>query len=108
MQGYLGETLVNQEDSPYKDYTQTDWATHMIMLYGGIDGSHHKDWVLDQTVRLLKGTPMIISLAKWDNGHEEYRFRLGEATPEYHAWVADCCSGEDGPNTYDYEVGIAP
>lgn len=25
----------------------------LIMQYGGIDGAHHKDWVLDQCLRVL-------------------------------------------------------
>lgn len=35
---------------------QAKAALAMILLYGGIDGAHHKDWVLDQVVRMLTGT----------------------------------------------------
>lgn len=28
-------------------------ATRMILQYGGIDGGHHKMWVLDQVLRIL-------------------------------------------------------
>jgi len=28
-------------------------ALELILQYGGIDGAHHKDWVLDQVVRVL-------------------------------------------------------
>lgn len=28
-------------------------ATRMILTYGGIDGAHHKMWVLDQVLRIL-------------------------------------------------------
>ena len=51
--------------------------------YGGIDGAHHKDWVIDQMVRLLAGD-------------------------RYDGVVADACAGEDGPNTYSWDCGIAP
>lgn len=108
MEGYLGETPVNIADSKYKDYTPQDWALFWIERYGGIDGAHHKDWVMDQVVRIFKGTPVIMNVAKWENGHEEERFHLDEPTEEYHQWVAEMCDGEDGPETYSYDCGIAP
>jgi len=55
----------------------------IINDYGGIDGSHHKAWCLDQTVRILTGD-------------------------KYDAWVAKCKTGDTGPEDYDYDVGIAP
>lgn len=54
-----------------------------LASYGQIDGAHHKTWVIDQIVRALTG----------DN---------------YEAWVADYCNGEDGPDTYEWDEGIAP
>ena len=53
--------------------------------YGGIDGDHHKAWVIDQMVRWLSGSP--------------------EA---YAHIVANAKSGVDGPETYDWNEGIAP
>lgn len=50
---------------------------------GQTDGDHHKLWVIDQIVRCLAG-----------DGYEE--------------WVKRYEHGEDGPNTYEWEVGIAP
>ncbi len=55
----------------------------LIMRYGGIDGGHHKMWVLDQIVRLLTGD-------------------------KYKDWVREYCDGEDGPCTYSWDIGIAP
>jgi hypothetical protein len=104
---YLGETLVEQKDTPYKDYAKAEFALLFIMKYGGIDGAHHKDWVLDQVARILNDSPVTIFLAKWDNGQEEYRFRVGDSS-RYLNWVAECKNGEDGPDTYSYEEGIAP
>lgn len=49
----------------------------------GIDGSHHKDWVIDQMVRVLAGE-------------------------EYEKIVVDAKSGEDGPESYEWNIGIAP
>jgi hypothetical protein len=58
-------------------------ALEIIERYGGIDGEHHKMWVIDQIARAL----------------------LGDAYPQ---WVVDMKAGEDGPNTYDWDEGIAP
>ena len=60
-------------------------ALDFIWEYGGFDGAHHKQWALDQVVRILTGG--------------------GEA---YEKWVADHNDGPDGPNTYEWDTGIAP
>ena len=101
MDGYLGET-------PLKTINGTEAALIYISMYGGIDGGHHKQWVLDQVARILLGTPVNVTLAKWENGHQEERFHVGGPSAEYTAWVAQMKAGEDGPNTYDYDEGIAP
>ena len=111
MDGYLGETVIdiNKDESPYGGFTAEDWAMTYIEYYGQIDGSHHKQWVLDQVSRILKGTPVIVKLAKWDNGHEEYRFSTGEVSRAYLDWIDDM-RGDivDGEYTYSYDEGIAP
>lgn len=58
-------------------------AVDLGIRYGQIDGEHHKTWVIDQMLRAL----------------------LGDA---YEATVKASCAGEDGPNTYDWDTGIAP
>jgi len=58
-------------------------AIDMAVQHGGHDGAHHKDWVIDQMVRILAGD-------------------------RYDQIVAEARSGEDGPETYDWEIGIAP
>lgn len=108
MEKYLGETLLNVKDTKFKDYTTSDWTMYYIERYGGIDGGHHKDWVFDQISRIIKGSPIIIKLAKWESGVEEYRINIGEPSQEYLDWVIAMCDGEDGPNTYNYDEGIAP
>lgn len=50
-------------------------ALEIADQYGGIDGTHHKMWVIDQMVRALVGD-------------------------HYRRWVERHCSGEDGPETY--------
>ena len=58
-------------------------AIRIALQYGGIDGDHHKTWVIDQMVRALTGS-------------------------SYDNFVVEACSGEDGPETYEWNVGIAP
>jgi hypothetical protein len=58
-------------------------AIEIAVKYGGHDGEAHKAWVIDQMVRML-------------------------AQSEYDRVVADACNGDDGPNTYAWDVGIAP
>ncbi|KOY60426.1 hypothetical protein AM629_19335 [Photorhabdus heterorhabditis] len=51
--------------------------------YGGRETAHHKAWVIDQMCRALTGDG-------------------------YTAFVAGVCAGEDGPDTYTWDEGIAP
>lgn len=58
-------------------------AMEKAIKYGGIDGAHHKDWVIDQVIRILAGD-------------------------DYDRVVKEACNGEDGPETYSWDCGIAP
>ena len=58
-------------------------ALDVALRYGGIDGAHHKTWVIDQMVRALTGD-------------------------EYEAWLVEYRDGEDGPETYEWDEGITP
>lgn len=63
-------------------------ALNVAWMYGQSDGAHHKAWVIDQMVRAL-----------WsDEGDMD----------GYDKFVADFCDGGDGPNTYEWDKGIAP
>lgn len=112
MQGYLGETLVESTNgTPYEGFTPQDWAMRYIEAYGSIDGGHHKQWVLDQVVRILKGTPIILKLAKWNNGEQAYRYNTGEPSEAYLAWAKEMLGEydeEEETYEYDYDEGIAP
>ncbi len=57
-------------------------ALDLIFEWGGIDGGHHKQWLLDQLVQVL-----------YD---------------DYEEWVKSVEDGEDGPHTYEWDRGIAP
>ena len=64
-------------------------ALDLIESYGGIDGGHHKQWVLDQVVQALTGN-------------------------DYDKWVLDYeGEAEEGEEYLDYlpyswDIGIAP
>ena len=58
-------------------------AIKLAVRFGGIDGDHHKAWVIDQMVRALTGA-------------------------DYDKIVADAKAGEDGPDSYGWDEGIAP
>lgn len=72
--------------------TRIHRALDIAEQFGGDDGAHHKQWVIDQMVRALCGQRP---------GHID-------PTPEYIEWVRNYCHGEEGPDTYYWEEGIAP
>lgn len=65
------------------DEEKLEQVMNLIERFGGIDGGHHKQWVIDQIVRIIKG----------------------EA---YTQWVVEMKDGQDGPNTYSWDEGIVP
>lgn len=71
-------------------------ALDLAVRYGGIDGDHHKAWVIDQMVRALTGCPLVAATGC-----------QGESD-EYRALVAAAKDGTDGPDTYDWDCGIPP
>ena len=74
---------------------------------GGIDGAHHKMWVIDQMVRALTGCPVVSDTARDCNG-ELYTFQRQGESDAYRRWVQDFQHGDDGPHTYAWDVGIVP
>lgn len=75
--------IFKEADEAMTDRQKIEAALDVIEKYGGIDGDHHKAWVIDQVARALNGD-------------------------EYDEWVREMCDGEDGPATYEWEPGIAP
>ena len=114
--GYLGEKIISDlTGTPYVGFTPAQWAIEFIGRWGGIDGDHHKKWVLDQAARILHGTPVIVKKASWDRGANvkqiEYRIETGEPSAAYLQWVFEMKRGdaEEGQeDEYDYDEGIAP
>ena len=91
--------------NPYRQRVHE--ALDIIMEYGSIDGAHHKAWVLDQVVRALTGCPTVTKRAISSMG-KSYEYEARGESEEYLAWVARYKDGEDGPETYEYDVGIIP
>lgn len=60
-----------------------DRVMELIERYGGIDGAHHKQWLIDQIARVIQGD-------------------------DYEHWVIAMKDGENGPETYEWDTGIAP
>ena len=65
----------------YKE--RVDEALELAVRYGQIDGNHHKMWVIDQMVRVLSGSG-------------------------YEGLVKYAKQGDEGENTYDWDIGVAP
>lgn len=83
------------------------FALQIASNYGGIDGDHHKAWVIDQMVRALTGCVLEPTTAtKRPSGGYSYD-RLG-ASLEYEAWVRGYNDGDEGAYTYEWQEGIAP
>lgn len=74
---------------------------------GPVDGAHHKAWAIDQMVRALTGCPMVEDSAIDCRGDPYTFMRQGESA-EYHEFLREFADGEDGPHTYQWELGIAP
>jgi hypothetical protein len=68
---------------PDTDAEKVQKAIDLAVRYGGIDGDHHKAWVIDQMVRVLAGE-------------------------QYEEIVRKAKAGKDGPETYGWNEGVAP
>ena len=72
-----------EETAKMTDEDKIKIALLIAFRFGSIDGDHHKMWAIDQIVRALTGDT-------------------------YDAWVKTFENGEDGPKTYEWNVGIPP
>ena len=67
-----------------KEYTVGEsLALSVANDYGQIDGAHHKAWVIDQMCHKILGD-------------------------DYDSFVAFHNEGDEGPNTYAWDIGVAP
>ena len=98
-------------DNIFQEWTETkariDAALNCANQYASNDGAHHKAWVIDQMVRILTGCPKIIIRQDYCNGQPcQYKY-FGESA-EYKDFVRNHNQGKDGPDTYGWDVGVAP
>ena len=104
MSTYLGEYEIDIKATPFADYGPAEWALYFINQYGGIDGARHKQWVIDQVARILTGTRVIVTEARWLGGKRELRIKTDWPTStRYCDWVA-----EKNSDIYDWDEGTAP
>lgn len=101
---FLGETLIDISKSHFANYESKDWVLYFIERYGQIPEVDHKSWLIDTIVRILRGTPVKVVLARWVDGTEEYRVSLEPPSDDYLTWVKYMMCDSD----YDYDPGIAP
>jgi hypothetical protein len=60
---------------------------------------------------VLKGTPVVIKKATWDNGTVNWRVNTGEPSKKYLDWVKGIRGKYDEENDeyeYGYDEGCAP
>jgi hypothetical protein len=75
--------VIAEEQVAETDAERIELAVKLGLDFGQTDGGHHKMWVIDQMLRHLLGD-------------------------RYEQTIADYLAGEDGPDTYDWDEGIAP
>ena len=79
---FIVEQLINDGLVAISLEDRIQAALDYAVRYGGIDGGHHKAWVIDHMCRML--------------------------AKDYRQLIKEACDGEDGPETYEWDVGIAP
>jgi hypothetical protein len=96
-----------------KGATKSDLAARIeaalmcAVRYGGIDGDDHKTWVIDQMMRYLTGCPLETQEATDCRGNP-YSYEGQGKSKLYSDLIVWACDGEDGPDTYDWDVGCPP
>lgn len=82
---------------------------------GSFDGEHHKQWVIDQTVRILTDCPMVpmVNHHGWDSTKNDWcdvHYEGRGESDAYLAWVREQEGDpEDEDNYYgEWDTGIAP
>jgi hypothetical protein len=81
-------------------------AIDYAVRYGGIDGDHHKAWVIDQMVRALTGCPEVQRTARSHGVAYDYLCQ-GESE-EYLELVRSACASDDPDEEAEWDVGIPP
>lgn len=98
-------------DSPERRIAR---AKELAFSYAQIDGSHHKMWVIDQMLKALCGSPLLVENAT-DYKGQPYSYQYQANSIEYDEFINEYRGEltEDamwGEPTYEYEWddGCAP
>lgn len=79
----------------------------LALNLGGFSGEHHKAYAIDQIVRALTGCPVAYFKNKSAVGGPIILAGFGESD-EYREFIKEHNEGDEGPNTYEWDKGIAP
>lgn len=74
---------------------------------GGFDGGHHKMFAIDQMVRCLTDC-LKITVTNHDVKGIEYTYENFGESEQYLKFISKYNAGSDGPDTYAWDIGIAP
>ena len=89
--------------SPDGKKQRIEEAIKYAVRYGGIDGGHHKTWVIDQMVRALTGCPMVEGEGT-DYKGDPYTYTTQGESDEYVKLVEVACDGDEEC----WDCGCAP
>lgn len=81
---------------------RVDYALKVLSEYPLTDGEHYREWLLDQTVRILLGVPTVAASAV-DSRGETYIYPALGTSERYDEFVANVAR-EGG----EWSSGIAP
>lgn len=83
-------------------------AIELALNYGGIDGDHHKMWVIDQILRVLTDCPIKKETITLPNG-QLFNIETFSENEIYKNLINDYEDrDEDGEPQYEWDIGIAP
>ncbi len=103
----MREALINVVNTAVETSQRVERALEIAMQSAGVDGDHHKAWVIDQMIRALTDCQIVERSSKDSNGQVYFYSTLGESEA-YQSFLRRFRAGEDGPETYHWNEGIAP
>jgi hypothetical protein len=82
-------------------------ALILAMRQGNIGESQHKAYVIDQMVRALTGCYDVHTIS-FDARGKPYEYDVNQDTEDYRQFVAAARYGDDGPDSCEWDTGVAP
>lgn len=99
---------MNHQSYNYNTEDRVSHALNIARDFGQYDGAHHKTWCIDQIVRALTGCPIEKQEVTSTSQLPSYSYECQGESEEYKKFVQEHNSGDDGPDTYYWDTGIAP